>query len=260
MTQLSKHIRIEDDGESSSIVYQNKYNSTSKITFNDSDITVSDVKLTSGTITGATLTEALGANATPLTRTNNPIVALNKPNVNIDVLDAAIGENGDMHEESDAKQKIVSRGSTIYANLEALSVKKSVNTIRVRVGAVGLAGCDFNFTTANNTSEQVITLTTLPAKAKILEILTHTSAVFTGATTLVAEIGTTSSGHELMDSTTCYAADALNQVAADHAAAVGTISVNTKPIYMAFTPGANWNAFTAGSVDIYITYIDIQRI
>ena len=72
-------------------------------------------------------------------------------------------------------------------------------TIKKTIGGVGITGCDFNFATAANMTEQVIDLgEIIPAKANIVDIFTFTDAVFTGATTLVAETGTTSSGDELI--------------------------------------------------------------
>lgn len=110
-------------------------------------------------------TSDLGAAATPVARTNNPIVGANKPNLNIDALDAAIGADivpgtrttGQLSMAAtilanlkliddvigfDAQMPVssldVSRALTIYQNLRALDSKKTLRTVKFRVGMGGL--------------------------------------------------------------------------------------------------------------------------
>jgi hypothetical protein len=128
-------------------------------------------------------------------------------------------------------------------------------TIVKTIGGVGVAGCDFNFATAGNTTEQVIDLGAIvPAKARILDVNTFTNSVFTGATTLVAETGTTSSGNEYITSTTIYAANAITATA-NGGVFVAAPSASALHIYVAATPGANWSNVTAGKVTVNVTYI-----
>jgi hypothetical protein len=130
-----------------------------------------------------------------------------------------------------------------------------IMTISKTIGGVGVAACDFNFATATNTSEQVIDLGAIvPAKARILDVVTFTNSVFTGATTLVAETGVTSSGAELVASATIYAANAITSLT--HALGFNTApSASAAHIYVAATPGANWSLVTAGKVTVSVTYI-----
>ena len=226
------------------------------------------VSRTTGPITAANtlganidaLDAAIGADHTPLTRTVGLTAVGNAVNANIDALDTVIGADSEMWQDNTALLRVVDTGKTIYANLDELNDHKTVKTIKVRVGAQSLANCDLNFASAGNMDEQVLTLLTLPSKAKLLEIMTYTSAVFTNAVTLTVELGTTSSGHELMNGTAIVDAATLLQIAADHMAAANTITDATKPIYAAFNPGANWSAFSAGSVDFYITYVDVSKL
>jgi hypothetical protein len=128
-------------------------------------------------------------------------------------------------------------------------------TVVKTIGGVGVAGCDFNFATAANTSEQVIDLGTIvPAKARILDINTFTTNVFTGATTLVAETGVTSSGNEYIASASIYAGNAITATAAG-GTFIAAPSASALHVYVSATPGANWSLVTAGKVTVNVTYI-----
>ena len=142
----------------------------------------------------------------------------------------------------------------------ANAASNTVKTIKKIIGGVGVSGCDFNFATAANTTEQVIDLgTIIPAYTRILDVFTYTLETFTGATTLVAEAGTASSGHELLGSATIYAKDAV-VAPADLAHQLINPGATAKHIYLSATPGANWSGVTAGKLVIYITYIDFSAI
>jgi hypothetical protein len=139
------------------------------------------------------------------------------------------------------------------------SVAYVVKTIKKTIGGIGITA-DFNFVTAANTNEQVINLgAIIPAKARIADIFTFTDAVFTGATTLVAETGITSSGAELIGSATIYATNAITYTP-NAGAFVLAPSASASSIYVSATPGANWSGVTAGKVSVYVTYIDVTNI
>jgi hypothetical protein len=77
----------------------------------------------SGLASGTNLEQAIdtidtyiGIAPTPETRTNNPIVAANDVNENIDSLDASIGSDSDIQDTH-----YISKSNTIYQNLSALS-------------------------------------------------------------------------------------------------------------------------------------------
>lgn len=136
-------------------------------------------------------------------------------------------------------------------------VFSNIKTKKFTIGAVGVAGCDFNFTSAANTTEQVFNLgAVIPALARVLDVKAHTSVAFTaGATTLVAEIGNASSGNQFVASATILAADAI--IAMANAAALNVVpNKAATSVYVAITPGANWSTIVAGKLDVYITYIE----
>jgi hypothetical protein len=131
----------------------------------------------------------------------------------------------------------------------------SIMVVKKTIGGVGVAACDFNFATAANTTEQVIDLGEIvPAKSRILGINTFTDNQFTGATTLVAETGTTSSGAEYIASATIYAANVFTATAAG-SVFIAAPSASPLHVYVSATPGANWSNVTAGKVTVSVTYI-----
>jgi len=133
----------------------------------------------------------------------------------------------------------------------------NIKTVKKTIGAVGVAGCDFNFDTAANTSEQVIDLgAIIPALARVLDVKLHTEVAFSAAaTTLVAEVGNSSSGAQFIASGTIMAKDAIQAIAHTGALNVAPAAAASK-VYVAATPGANWSGIVAGKVAVYITYIE----
>jgi hypothetical protein len=151
-------------------------------------------------------------------------------------------------------------GATLFAvdstkiTVDGLQMAK-IFTIVKTIGGVGVASCDFNFATAANTNEQIIDLGAIvPAKARILDINTYTNNVFTGATTLVAETGVTSSGNEYITSASIYASNAITATAAG-GTFIAAPSASALHVYVSATPGANWASVTAGKVTVNVTYI-----
>jgi hypothetical protein len=257
MGYRTDRISHRKDGNIDKVIFKSGNGSEGELSYDGSTFTFSK----SLNVEIADIASHLGTAVTPLTRTNHPVIGANTPNANISALDNAIGENGDMTEVADAQLKIISRSNSLTYNLDALDARTTVKTVKVTIGGINETGCTFNVATeaGEGKTEQVFTLVTLPAKSKILEVMTFTDTVFVG-TSLVGEIGTSSSGHEIMDSTTIYAASVLNQVAADHAVAMGTISVSAKVLYFALTPGDPWHHVITGKVSVYITYVDISRV
>ena len=63
----------------------------------------------------------------------------------------------------------------------------NVKTVKKTIGGVGVAGCDFNFATAANASEQVIDLGSIvPALARVLDVKTFTREVFNSKSIAIA--------------------------------------------------------------------------
>jgi len=252
-----------------------------------SGVTIDGVLLKDSQVAAANLTTSLGANATPVARTNNPVVGANTPNVNIDVLDAAIGvdhtpvtrttgqtavtntvnANIDALDAAigyDAQMsgtgKNANKALSVFQNLDLLDTYKSVQTIKKTIGGVGVAACDFNFATAENQNEQVIDLgAIIPARSRVIDVYLITEDVFTGAVSLVADVGNASGGAQFIASATIYADDAVLAQAVGGAFTVAP-AVAASNVFVNATPGANWSAVTAGKVSVYVTFINVANI
>lgn len=204
------------------------------------------------------LDTAIGTDAqiTAVARTTGPVSAAQSVNQNIDDLDAAIGFEGQMS----GTPHVVTFPTTIFQALDKLDTYKSVQTIKKTIGGVGVAGCDFNFATAEDQAEQVIDLGAIvPARARVIDVYLITDDVFTGATTLVAEVGNASSGAQFIGSATIYADDAVLAQAVGGAFTVAP-AVAASNVFVSATPGANWSAVTAGKVSVYVTFINVTNI
>lgn len=150
--------------------------------------------------------------------------------------------------------------ATVTGNLQASStVFYAIKTKKITIGHIGSTGKDFKFTSAANTTEQVIDAGAIvPAFSRVIDIalITTDAAVFSGgATTLVAEIGSSSSGNQYVASATIYAADVVLSMATG-TWPIAASSSSAGHVYVAATPGANWSTMTAGSWTLLVTYLD----
>jgi len=69
----------------------------------------------------------------------------------------------------------------------------NVKTVKLTIGGVGVAGCDKNFATAANTSEQVIDMGSIvPALARVLDVKSHTPVAFNSKAVASALVSLTS--------------------------------------------------------------------
>lgn len=206
------------------------------------------------------LDNAIGADNTPIVRTNNPTVVNTTVIAKIQALDTAIGVTPTSTTVISAANSVNTNLSAVDAALAALPSLTTLvlKTVKKTIGGIGVAGCDFNFVTAANQNEQPIDLGAIvPAKARVLDIMTFTNSVFTGATTLVATTGNVTGGNQFITSTTIYAASAITAMGT----ALGvTPNAAATHVWVNATPGANWANVTAGKVTIYVTYIDITNV
>jgi hypothetical protein len=120
------------------------------------------------------------------------------------------------------------------------------------IGAPGLAGCDYNFTSAANANEQSIQLgatTIIPSASPIQSIKYQTLATLVGGTE-TSDIGNTSGGDEYISSIDMSALNTIGS-AGSFPAVNGASSV-----YFSATPSANWNTLSLWKVKVTIYYID----
>jgi hypothetical protein len=196
------------------------------------------------------------AQLTPVARTAGPVAVAKSVMENLDALDAAIGFDAQMS----GTPNVVVKTGTVFQALDKLDTYKSVQTVKKTIGGVGVAACDFNFATAANQDEQVIDLGAIvPARARVIDVYLITDTTFTGATSLVADVGNASGGAQFIASATIYAANAVLAQAAGAAFTVAP-AVAASNVFVNATPGANWSGVTAGKVSCYVTFINPTNI
>jgi hypothetical protein len=141
-------------------------------------------------------------------------------------------------------------------------VENTTKTVKKTISWHGGDG-DFKLPDAGNTNESQLDLGALvPALARIVDVFTVTTeaAVFSGgATTLVADMGTSAGDGSLIVSATVYAIDAI--IASPNAGAfIASPLIGATNIFFNSTPGANWDTQTAGKISVYVTYIDVTGL
>lgn len=121
------------------------------------------------------------------------------------------------------------------------------------IGVADVSGCDYNFTSVANTTEQSIQLgatTIIPAASPVNSIVAKTLVALVGGTQ-TSDIGVGSGTDE-------YVAGAdlssLNAIAS--CSQVITPSASTSSVYFSVTPSANWSLLSAGKWKVDIFYID----
>lgn len=268
--------------------------------------------------------DIIGADVTPLVRTNNPISATNDVNTNIEKLDAAIGTdaqitpvtrannpvvvNTSVHQKFDAldaaigadadltvvtravgqlvanttllakvdaldavigfdnqmsgTKKNISSAVTVYQNLDALDVYKTVRTFKKTIGIPGATGVDAVFVTGAGHAAQNLDLgAIIPAMCRVVAIEVVCTASVVGVTDFNIAVGNASAGEQFIAAASC---DDLNEVRgiidATKPAAVAMSTSATNIFFQGDPSDNNWSDISAGGWTIYITVNDLRNI
>jgi len=204
------------------------------------------------------LDSIIGPDVVPAARTIGPISMATHIMANLSSIDTGIGTDAQMPDSSIN----VDHDITIYQNLRSLDTYKSVRTVKFKVGNVGVASCDFNFTASVGThEEQSIDLgAIIPAKARLLDVMVITDAAFTNLGALATDIGFTTGAGDLIavgDNT------ALDHVmATPNAGAFISLPITTaQHVWVNTDPTNNWDsANPVGRMSVYVTFIDVTNI
>jgi len=149
------------------------------------------------------------------------------------------------------------RADDIFA---ALTIK----TQKFTIGAVGVAGCDFNFATAANTTQQVIDLgAIIPAKSRVRDVVWVTDVAFAGTsiTAFTVEAGNASSGAQFWADADLIAENAIGQTAVGAGFTPTAIVIAASHVYISGAPtGGNFAALLAGKASVYVTYEDVSGL
>jgi len=150
---------------------------------------------------------------------------------------------------------------SFVTSLNAEFNSRRSKTVVFTIGAPGVAGCDFNFASAANTTAQPIDLgVLLPAFAQHITTVAKTDVTFagTGISAFGVTLGTTTGGTEIAASADLILKDAINQPAVGAGYTLIAVSKDAKHIFVGGTPtGGNWSALTAGKISVYVSYIDM---
>jgi len=135
----------------------------------------------------------------------------------------------------------------------------NIFTVSKTIGAIGVTGCDFNFATAANITQQVIDLGTIvPARSRVLDVVMQTDVTWAGTaiSAFTCEGGNSSSGAQFFADTDIITAGALAQTAVGAGFTLVAINAAATKVYIGGAPtGGNWSALLAGKATVYVTYI-----
>ena len=132
-----------------------------------------------------------------------------------------------------------------------------LKTSVVTIGHVGATNTDFAFVTAANTTEQTLATDTIPAYARILDVMIITTEAVVGITTsFTVDIGDAAGDAEFATATDIKALNAMIGCVAAGAIVLAPITSATT-IFVNGTPAnENWSLMTAGEFTLITTYLD----
>lgn len=240
------------------------------------------VSCTYGTVTGNYIRLNRGAGIWIDDGVSDMFVSGNK----IDMIDAtnqygairiSKSDNGAMTgtEDNIIQDNIITSGQ---AGLDVVvyNVNRSLNTVTegsliktktLTFGLTGNAQADqlFDITQAN-TTEQVLTFAdVLPSNCRIIAFEMVCVTAVTGGTDVTIEVGTSSSGAELIVGASCNTLnEARGVIDAAKLPAIPLLwnesvdQYSFRSIYISATPAANWNTISAGKWIALMTYIDYR--
>lgn len=160
-----------------------------------------------------------------------------------------------------AKRALVDNGAVVEKVLFDLgTIADEVNSVitgaalikkSYTIGIFGVSGCDYNFASAANTTEQSIQLgsSIIPALSSVTSLIASCSIALVGGTA-TCDIGVTSGSDEYASG---VALSSLNATLSS-SAAVAASGVATS-IYFSVTPSANWNSLSAAKWTVNFYYV-----
>ncbi len=150
------------------------------------------------------------------------------------------------------------------ARADANFAELTLRTRKFTIGAVGVVGCDFNFATAANTTQQVIDLgAIIPAFCRVRDVVFVTTTAWAGTsiTAFTVEAGNSSSGAQFFADADLIAANAIGQTAVGAGFTPTAIVATASHVYIGAAPtGGNWAALLAGKASVYVTFEDVSGL
>ena len=128
-------------------------------------------------------------------------------------------------------------------------INVALGSFSFTIGVAGVTGCDYNFTSVANTTQQSIQLggtTIIPASTVVASIVEQCVVALVGGTA-TSNVGLTSGAGDFISSFSLSSLNAITSVSAQVAA-----SASASSVYFSITPSANWNTLSAGKWTVKI--------
>jgi len=143
----------------------------------------------------------------------------------------------------------------------------NIKTVKYTIGALGVAGVDYNAATEAGKTQQNFQLGVadiIPELSRVLDVVvvctTKWQDTGTGDETLGTEVGSASSGAEYLASANIDDVTDINSLAADGLGHIQT-TIAASSVWVGLTPATyNWEDIDDGVTDIYVTYIDNYNV
>lgn len=139
----------------------------------------------------------------------------------------------------------------------------TAKTLYYTVGTLGVTGCDYNFVTAANHTEQVVQLgggAVIPAKSRVIDVIVYCVDGLNGAITATVDVGSSSGGTEYIAAGNCDDTAEIVGLTAGAGPIATSLSATAASVYFAVDPDANWSTHTNGKWEIFVTYLDYSDV
>jgi hypothetical protein len=142
--------------------------------------------------------------------------------------------------------------------LNGYGPNSNIRTVAYTIGAPGVAGCDYNFASAANMTEQSIQLgatNIIPKDSPVSALVAKCVTTVSGGISCIVDIGKTSGTDEYISSVGLSTADDEQSVSAQ----VSSSPVATS-VWFSVTPDSNWDGMTDGKWKVFITMTDNSNL
>ena len=182
--------------------------------------------------------------------------------------DMTLSPSGNVDVTADTLSTSVTTASTVdtdtlkyAANKSGRSLYSLIKSSMVTIGHPGEATTDFAYTSEANSNEQTLGTDTIPAFARIIDVILTTTEAVAGITTdFTIDVGDGAGTDEYCTATDMKGDNAIIAGDASEAMLVMPIATTTI-IYVNANPNAeDWDAMTAGEFTLITTYIDYGEI
>jgi len=193
---------------------------------------------------------AASGNLIPLTNTENTATFYMNPDKIAELIDNGTGTKILFNLGDQTTERYVVDESRAVIRALIASKGAVLSSFRYTIGAPGVAGCDYNFTSVANTTEQSIQLggtTIIGANDAVVSMVVVCITGMNGIITGILDVGITSGSAEYINS------NPLPVQGATMSVGQVTYPLTTESsVYFSVTPDANWSTMTQGKWSIEV--------